>query len=114
MAAVLYAPFLERSVSVMVTHMVMWNFKESLTEEVKKQAASEMKEKLEALKELVPGVLSVKVVIHPLASSTRDIALIGEYEDEAALKTYAGHPEHVKVVETLIKKFCTDRTAFDF
>ena len=35
MAAVLYAPFLERSVSVMVTHIVMWNFKESLTEEVK-------------------------------------------------------------------------------
>ena len=96
----------------MVTHIVMWNFKESLTEEVKKQA--EMKEKLEALKELVPGVLSVKVVIHPLASSTRDIALIGEYEDEAALKTYASHPEHVKVVETIIKKYCTDRTAFDF
>lgn len=98
----------------MVTHIVMWNFDASLTEETKKQAAAEMKKKLEALKEIVPGVLSVKVITEPLVSSTRDIALIGEYEDEAALKTYAGHPEHVKVVETIIKKYCTDRTAFDF
>ena len=52
----------------------MWNFDASLTEETKKQAAAEMKEKLEALKEIVPGVLSVKV----------------------------------------IKKYCIDRTAFDF
>ena len=98
----------------MVTHIVMWNFDASFTEETKKQAAAEMKEKLEALKEIVPGVLSVKVITEPLVSSTRDIALIGEYEDEAALKTYASHPEHVKVVETIIKKYCTDRTAFDF
>ena len=87
----------------MVTHIVMWNFDASLTEETKKQAAAEMKEKLEALKEIVPGVLSVKVITEPLVSSTR-----------AALKTYASHPEHVKVVETIIKKYCTDRTAFDF
>ena len=33
----------------MVTHIVMWNFDASLTEETKKQAAAEMKEKLEAL-----------------------------------------------------------------
>ena len=46
----------------MVTHIVMWNFDASLTEETKKQAAAEMKEKLEALKEIVPGVLSVKVI----------------------------------------------------
>ena len=44
----------------MVTHIVMWNFKESLTEEVKKQAASEMKEKLEALKELLPVLRKYK------------------------------------------------------
>ena len=53
----------------MVTHIVMWNFDASLTEETKKQAAAEMKEKLEALKEIVPGVLSVKVITEPLVSA---------------------------------------------
>lgn len=98
----------------MVTHIVMWNFVETLSEEERKQAAAEMKEKLEALQDIVPGTLSVKVITEPLDSSTRDIALIGEYEDEAALKTYAGHPEHVKVVENIIKKVCINRTALDF
>lgn len=98
----------------MVTHIVMWNFNETLSIEEKEKAAAQMKEKLEALKDIVPGVLSVKVITDPLASSTREIALIGEYEDEAALRTYAGHPEHVNVVETIIKRFCVDRTALDF
>lgn len=97
----------------MVTHIVMWNFLETLSETEKAEAAATMKEKLEALSEIVPGTLSVKVVTAPLASSTRDIALIGEYEDEAALKVYASHPEHLKVVD-LIKKVCKDRTALDF
>ena len=97
----------------MVTHIVMWNFVETLSEAEKAEAAKTMKEKLEALSEIVPGTLSVKVVTSPLTSSTRDIALIGEYADEAALKVYANHPEHLKVVE-LIKKVCKDRTALDF
>ena len=60
----------------MVTHIVMWNFDASLTEETKKQAAAEMKEKLEALKEIVPGVLSVKVITEPLVSSTNQVQWI--------------------------------------
>ena len=98
----------------MVTHIVMWNFVDSLTKEEKKEAVAVMKEKLEALADLVPGTRSVKVITEPLASSTREIALIGEYDDEAALKAYAVHPEHVKVVESIIRKVCVDRTALDY
>ena len=72
-----------------------------------------MKEKLEALKELVPGVLSVKLSSIRLAPAP-ETSPSSENMRMKALKTYAYHPEHVKVVETLIKKFCTDRTAFDF
>jgi quinol monooxygenase YgiN len=97
----------------MVKHIVMWNFVETLTAEEKREAAVKIKESLENLQAVIPGTLSIQVVTTPLSSSTREIALIGEYEDEEALKAYAGHPEHLKA-GAFIKQVCKDRTAFDF
>ncbi len=97
----------------MIKHIVMWNFIETLSAEEKREAAVKIKESLEALQTVIPGTLSIQVVTEPLSSSTRDLALIGEYEDEEALKAYAGHPEHIKA-GTFIKQVCKDRTAFDF
>ena len=63
----------------MITHIVMWNFQEQLSEAEKKEAGQVMKERLEALKDRIPGVVSLKVIINELPGSDKDIALIGEY-----------------------------------
>lgn len=97
----------------MVTHIVMWNFVESLSEQEKKEAARTMKERLEPLKDVIQGTLSLKVVTEPLATSSYEVALVGEYADEEALKYYAVHPEHLKVVD-YIKTVCKDRAALDY
>lgn len=97
----------------MVHHIVLWNMKEELSEEEKKEAALRIKKELEAVSEQVDGVVSLKVVIDGLESGNRDIALISVFETEEALKAYQVSPAHVKAagyVGTVTK----DRTCFDY
>ena len=79
----------------MVNHIVLWNFKEGLSEQEKAEAAARIKRELEAVKEQVEGVVSLSVEIAPLASSNKDIGLISVFESEEALKNYQVHPAHV-------------------
>lgn len=97
----------------MITHIVLWNFVETLTAEEKKEAGLKMKEILEPLKDIVPGVISLKVIINELESSNRDVALIGEYESVEALNGYAVHPAHVEAGK-YIKTVTCNRTCMDF
>lgn len=97
----------------MVTHIVMWNFQKQLTAEEKQEAGKVMKERLEALKDVIPGVLSLKVIINELPGSDKDIALIGEYESLEALNNYAVHPAHVEA-GSYIKTVTCNRTCLDY
>lgn len=97
----------------MIKHIVLWNFVETLSDEEKKEAGLKMKSILEPLKDVIPGVISLKVVINELESSNRDIALIGEYESEEALKGYAIHPKHVEAGK-YVKTVTCNRTCMDY
>lgn len=97
----------------MVTHIVMWNFINTLSPEERKAAGIKIKEILEPLKEQIPGILSLKVVINELESSNRDIALIGEYESVEALNNYAVHPLHLEAGK-YIKSVTCDRSCLDY
>ena len=97
----------------MVTHIVLWNFVETLTEEEKREAGLKMKEILEPLKDVISGVVSLKVVINEQESSNRDIALIGEYESLEALKGYVVHPAHVEAGKYVRSVTC-NRACLDF
>ena len=97
----------------MVNHYVFWTLNDSLTAEEKKKAAQTIKEKLEAVKKLVPGVVSLEVRINELESSNRDVALISSFESVEALQGYQVHPEHVKAAGYVRSVTC-DRTCFDF
>ena len=59
----------------MVKHMVMWSFKEEIPEEKKPELKAQIKEHLEGLVGVVPGLISAKVVTDPLTSSSRDLCL---------------------------------------
>ena len=50
----------------MVKHIVMWSFQETLDDKQKKEAAVRIKEGLERLTGIVPGLISVKVVTDAL------------------------------------------------
>ncbi|MDE6203651.1 MAG: Dabb family protein, partial [Lachnospiraceae bacterium] len=80
----------------MVSHIVLWNLNEDLTQQAKKEAALEIKKRLEAVAGMVEGVISLKVVINELDSSNKDIALISRFESVEALKAYQISPAHVE------------------
>jgi len=95
----------------MVKHIILWTLKDEFnTDEIKK----DMKESLEALKGVVPGLLEIEVQIEKLASSNVDVMLYSVLESEEALKGYAVHPEHVKVADTKVRPFTATRSCIDF
>lgn len=97
----------------MVKHIVLWNFKEGMTEEEKAQAAERMKKELEAIKPLVEGAVEIQVVKNEIASSNRDIALISTFETEEALKTYQVHPAHVEAGK-FVRSVTENRACMDY
>ena len=97
----------------MVHHIVLWNLKEELSEQEKKEAAATIKEKLEAVKDQVEGVISLKVEINELASSNKDIGLISIFESIEALNAYQKHPAHVQAGAYVGSVTC-GRTCLDY
>lgn len=98
----------------MVKHIILWQLKDELSAEEKKVIKAEMKESLEGLVGKVPGLLDVKVQISGLTSSNAEVMLDTTFTDEAALKVYATHPEHVAVADSKVRPFTKTRLCLDF
>lgn len=98
----------------MVKHIILWQLKEELQGEEKEQVKNNMKAHLEALAGKVPGLISMQIVIDGLESSNADVMLDSTLEDEAALKGYAVHPEHVAAADTYVRPFTAVRTCMDY
>jgi len=95
----------------MVKHIILWTLKEEFnTDEIK----NGMKESLEALVGVVPGLLELKVQIEKLPSSNADVMLYSVLESEEALKGYAVHPAHVEVADTKVRPYTATRSCIDF
>ena len=97
----------------MVKHIVMWNFNPEMTDAQKQAAGEKMKGLLEPIKDLVQGALDIRVVINGMDSSNRDIALIGTYENEEALKAYQVHPAHVEAGK-FVRSVTCNRSCLDY
>jgi len=94
-----------------VKHIILWKLKpEHNILQVKKG----MKENLEGLLGVVPGLLEMKVQIESLDTSNADVMLYSVLESEQALKNYATHPEHVRVADTFVRPFTESRSCIDF
>ena len=101
--------------SNMVKHIILWTLKPELSEEEKETVTAGIKQGLEGLVGKVPGLIDVKVqAAGRLASSTADLMLDCTLEDEAALKSYAQHPEHLAVANTKVRPFTAQRACLDF
>lgn len=95
----------------MVKHIILWKLKEEYNNDEIKRG---IKEGLEGLLGVVPGLVEIKVQTQPLSSSNVDLMLYSVFESEQALKGYAVHPEHVKVADTKVRPFTETRACIDF
>ena len=94
-----------------VKHIIIWNLKEEFNNlDIKKG----IKNGLENLLGVIPGLVEIKVETNPLESSNGDVMLYSVFEDAQALKGYSFHPEHVRVADTLVRPYTKSRACFDY
>lgn len=99
----------------MVRHVILWTLRPGLSEAECQRVKEEMKQGLEALVGVVPGLRSATVHTEGrLPSSTADIMLDSTLESEEALRAYAVHPAHVAVAEEKVKPYVSQRVCLDF
>ena len=97
----------------MLNHVVLFKFKAYPSDE-KQEKLNQLKTALLGLKEKIAELKYIEVgTNYELDAKSFDLCLITHFENEADLKTYAVHPEHLKVVE-LVKEFTENRAAVDF
>lgn len=98
----------------MVKHVSLWTLKEEYSDEQKKEIKKDIKAGLEGLKGRIPGLVDIQVNIDGLASSNADLMLDSTFEDEASLKGYAVHPEHVAVADGKVRPYTAIRSCLDY
>lgn len=98
----------------MVKHIILWQLKDELIGEEKEAVKKGIKEGLESLQGVIPGLTEIKVYTNGLASSNADVMLDSSFESEEALKAYAVHPSHVKVADENVRPYTKTRSCLDF
>jgi hypothetical protein len=98
----------------MVKHIILWQLKNDLSAEEKESVKKGIKAGLEGLVGKVPGLREAHVYINGLASSNADVMLDTTLDDEASLKGYAVHPEHLAVANGKVRPYAKTRTCMDF
>ena len=99
----------------MVKHIILWRLKENLAAGEKERVKQEIKSGLEGLAGRIPGLVDIKVNVDGrLDSSDADVMLDSTFTDEAALRAYAVHPEHVAVADGKVRPYTCLRTCLDY
>ena len=95
----------------MVKHIILWKLK---NEHNNDNIKSDIKRQLEALNGKIDGLIKLEIQTISLPSSNADVMLYSEFENEAALKGYAIHPDHVFVADNYVRPFVETRLCLDF
>ncbi|MDY0120326.1 MAG: Dabb family protein [Sulfurimonas sp.] len=94
----------------MIVHIVMFQFKE----ENKERNIAMVKERLEALVDLIPELQKMEVGVNFNESERAfDLSLYSTFDSKEDLGVYAVHPEHLKVV-ALIKELTETSKVVDY
>ena len=94
----------------MVRHVIIWDLKEDLSD--KESVKAEIKQKLEALKGVVPGLTEIHVYTDLLDSSKGDLMLDSVFENREALAGYQTHPAHLKAA-AIVRSVAVHRSCAD-
>ena len=99
----------------MVKHIILWKLKPEYSGEQKAGILAGIKENLEGLAGVVPGLLEIKVNCeNVLASSNADVMLDSTLESKEALKGYAVHPAHVAAANGFVRPYTEVRLCLDY
>ena len=96
----------------MVKHVILWKLKADVADKAAVKAG--IKQGLEGLKGVVPGLVDIKVNTEGLASSNADLMLDSSFENEEALKGYSGNPRHVAVADEKVRPYTKNRICLDY
>ena len=98
----------------MIKHIVMWKLKDEAEGAGRAANAQEMKRRLDACANIVPGMRVFEVTIaQPGLEATYDVVLYSEFADRAALGAYIAHPTH-KAVAPFIGAIREARQCMDY
>jgi hypothetical protein len=98
----------------MIKHIVVWKLRETAEGRSAAENAAGMKERLEALRGLVPGMVMLEVGLDIGGSAaSADVALYSEFADAEALHAYQIHPDHVAVA-LHCGLVCSERVLVDY
>ena len=98
----------------MIKHVILWTLKDELSEAEKADVKKGIKEGLEGLKGVIPGLIDIVVNIDGLPSSNADLMLDSAFVDEEALKAYSVNPAHVAVADGKVRPYTKTRTCLDY
>jgi len=97
-----------------VKHIVLWRLKPEAHGRPAADNARAIKEKLEALRGRIPGMLHLEVGIDFSREETSsDVVLVSEFESRAALDAYQVHPAH-EAVKGFILEARSERRLVDY
>ncbi len=99
----------------MIRHIVWWTLKPEAEGRTAAENALLIKQRIEALRGRIPGLVSIEVAVEFLASSTLpvQVLLTSVHESAEALGIYASHPSHVAIGQELVSRVTTSRQAID-
>ncbi|MDA3733322.1 Dabb family protein [Niameybacter massiliensis] len=99
----------------MVRHIVMWKVAEHPEHGSKEEIMAKIKERLEALKGEIEGLVEIEVGINFNPSeASYDLALDSIFTDAEALNYYQGHPKHLEVANSLVRQVAISRAVVDY
>ncbi|MGN1024675.1 MAG: Dabb family protein [Lachnospiraceae bacterium] len=98
----------------MVKHIILWQLKDEYSEEQKEEIRGKIKAGLEGLADKIPGLISIHVQTTRLPSSNADLMLECSFTDEASLKGYSVHPDHLEVANGVVRPNIKTRTCIDY
>lgn len=98
----------------MVKHVILWKFKDGMSEEEKTVRSGDVKKALEGLSDKIEGLIDIHVNIEKLPSSNADMMLDSTFTSEEALKAYQVHPDHVSAAEIYVRPYTQVRLCMDY
>ncbi len=95
----------------MVKHIIVWKLKDDVD---KQSVAKQIKIELEGLVGKIDGLLKMEINIDGLSSSSGDLSMDSEFENEQALMYYQTHPLHQEIANGLVRPNVCERLSFDY
>jgi hypothetical protein len=98
----------------MIKHIVMWRVTNRENAAAREESCRAIKEKIDALRGRIPGMLRIEAGIDFNGSDTAmDVVLYSEFESRAALDGYQVHPAHQEMA-TFIAGLRSERRIVDY